>query len=284
MTNILQALKNIVENPVTDLLVYYKGSNRANNMGDALETYIKDIFCNSLVKDNQKKDVLYSENFSYIGNTNNPPDIIIKDSDAIEVKKIESPKSALALNSSYPKNKLFSDDSRITDRCRSCDGGSWSQKDIIYAVGFAPKGLKKLKALWFVYGDCYAADRSVYKRISDKISRGVQEIQDIEFVETNELAKIKKVDPLGITDLRVRGMWHIENPIKVFQDFTSIENNNELTINTIMLKEKYDSFPAADRRTLENLSERGLSIENIQIKSPNNPAELLNAKLIKFIK
>jgi hypothetical protein len=73
-----------------------------------------------------------------------------------------------------------------------------------------------------VYGDCYAAKRDIYQRIADKISNGISEISDVELVDTNELAKVKKVDPLGITDLRVRGMWHIENPIKVFQDVAHI--------------------------------------------------------------
>ena len=90
MTNTLKALANIIEKPITDLLSYYEGSNRANNMGDALETYIKDVFCNSLEKGNQEKDRLYRQNFSYLGNSNNPPDIIIKNGDAIEVKKIEN--------------------------------------------------------------------------------------------------------------------------------------------------------------------------------------------------
>jgi len=99
MTNLIIALANIVENPIVDLLSFYKGSNRANSMGDALETYIKDIFCNSLSLNNSEKDKLYSQNFSYLGNQNNPPDIIIKNGDAIEVKKIESLSSAIALNS-----------------------------------------------------------------------------------------------------------------------------------------------------------------------------------------
>ncbi len=67
MTNLLIALANIVENPIVDLLSFYKGSNRANSMGDALETYIKDVFCNSLELSNSEKNKLYSQNFSYLG-------------------------------------------------------------------------------------------------------------------------------------------------------------------------------------------------------------------------
>jgi hypothetical protein len=279
-TNLLIALANIIENPITDLVAHYQGSNRANNMGAALETYIKDIFCHSI---NQTNDIVHSDFFSYLGNQNNPPDMVIRDGDAIEVKKIENPTSALALNSSYPKDKLHYDDSRITDYCRQCDfPNSWQEKDIIYVIGVAPKNSNKLSALWFVYGTCYAADRRIYKRVADKISQGIEEIPDVEFIETNELAKVKKVDPLGITDLRVRGMWHIDNPLKVFKEFVS-SNKSSFNVHAILLKDKYDAFPPADISRLENLQNPNLSISNIKIKSPNNPAQRLEAKLISYV-
>jgi len=187
MTNLLKAISNIVENPITDLVSFYKSSNRANSMGDALETYVKDIFCDCINSDNQEKDKFYSKNFSYLGNQNNPPDIIVKNGDAIEVKKIESLSAAIALNSSYPKNKLYADDSRITDSCRNCEVNTWEQKDIIYSVGVAPKGTNKLKAIWFVYGNCYAANREIYKRVADKISTGISEIPDVELVSVEPI-------------------------------------------------------------------------------------------------
>lgn len=188
----------------------------------------------------------------------------------------------MALNSSYPKDKLYRDDSRITDACKNCESGNWQSKDIIFTIGVASKGTNKLKTLWFVYGDCYAADRKIYTRVADKISQGIQEIQDVEFIETNELAKVKKVDPLGITDLRVRGMWHIDNPVKVFREFATVEKHHNFTVHAIMLEEKYNSFPLSDRVKLEGLKKTGLLINDIKIKSPNNPAQRLNAKLISY--
>ena len=280
-TNLLIALANIVENPITDLVAHYKGSNRANNMGDALETYVKDVFCYPIEGVNDY--AIHSHFFSYLGNTNNPPDFILKNGDAIEVKKIEGLNSALALNSSYPKDKLYFDDSRTTKECKACEDISWKTKDIIYAIGVAPKGANKLKVLWFVYGDCYAANKEFYQRISNKISQGIQEIPSIEFIETNELAKVKKVDPLGITDLRVRGMWHIDNPIKVFKSFTTVEPQHSFTVHAIMLKEKYDSFPFSDISKLESIKNPALTISDIEIKSPNNPAKFLKAKLISYV-
>jgi hypothetical protein len=120
MTNLLIAIKNLIENPVNELVEYYKGTNRANNMGDALEKYVKDAFCgidNTL--SDIERDKQYSQYFSYLGNPNNPPDLILKNGDAVEVKKNESLNSAIALNSSYPKSKLYADDSRITVDCKN---------------------------------------------------------------------------------------------------------------------------------------------------------------------
>lgn len=280
MTNILKALYNITKNPIVDIGKYYsKSSNRANSMGDSLESYVKDAFCNSYDLQEDKKDRLYSENFSYIGNQNNPPDIIIKNGDAIEVKKIESLKSGLALNSSYPKDKLYHDSPMIAQACRDCE--DWREKDIIYAIGSVKN--KKLVSLWFVYGDCYAASKDIYERIKNKISKGLDEFDGIEFSETKELGRVNKVDPLGITYLRIRGMWHIENPMKVFDYITALGDKN-FEVNVLMLKSKYDSFPVKDRKSIEELIGDDFSISDVDIKSPNNPAKLLKAKLIKFTK
>ena len=283
MTNILKALIHLTENPITDISARYQanGRNRANNMGEALEVYVKDLFCNTFnAQGETERNRVYSEQFSYIGNQNNPPDLIIAGGDAIEVKKIESIGSQIALNSSYPKDKLYSDSQMITQDCRECE--NWQEKDIIYIVGVVQQD--KLKALWFIYGDCYAAKKDTYERIKNKISEGVNSLSNVEFSKTKELGRVNKVDPLGITYLRIRGMWGIDNPLYVFKYITDIERENNLTVNAIMLTKKYNSFPESDRQAIENISEANFTINDIRIKSPNNPANLLDAKLIKFIK
>lgn len=280
-TNFTIAIANLVNNPITNLISYYSSTNRVNNMGDALEFYIKDLFCNSLDEKNiEKKNNIYSKFFSYLGNQNNPPDIIIKQGDAIEVKKIESLRSGIALNSSYPKDKLYSDSLMITTACKNCE--NWKEKDLLYAIGVSNSN--KLKALWFIYGDCYSANKEVYERIKNKVSEGINELQDVEFSQTNELGRVNKVDPLGITYLRIRGMWGIENPIKVFDYIIPKKQDVDFFFNAIISKEKYLSFPAKDRKNLENLVSDNFLIKDIKIKSPNNPAELLDAKLLTFIK
>jgi hypothetical protein len=285
-TNLLILISNLVKNPITDLKSHYRSINRANSMGDALEFYIKDLFCGSLQENNlEKKNKIYEEYFSYFGNQNNPPDFILKNSDAIEVKKIESFKSSLALNSSPPKDKLRSDDIRITAHCKECDGGNWEEKDLFYAVGSAKNGI--VKYLFFVQGTCYAADHTIYDRVHSPVKKEVESVLDslgLEKGKTVELGKVKKVDPLGITELRIRGMWGIENPVKVFGYVAPIDKNTGFSVNAIMLKDKYLSFPEEDRKNLEGLASEKFIIKDIKVKSPNNPAKLLEAKLLSFQK
>lgn len=277
-TNLLIAIKNVVNNPVIDIASFYRSVNRMNGMGESLELYIKDVFCDSLnVEDMAEKNRIFSEHFSYIGNQNNPPDVMIRGGDAIEVKKIESIGAGLALNSSYPKDKLHSDSPMITNECRGCE--DWKEKDILYTVGVVKES--KLRSLWFVYGDCYAASKEIYERIKDKVSGGLRELQDIELSETNELGRVNKVDPLGITYLRIRGMWGIDNPNIVFSYITKAVEA-KLSVNALLLKTKYETFPQEDRNNLESIRNENFSMSDVQIKSPNNPAVLLEAKLISF--
>lgn len=281
-TNILIALTNFIKNPVTDIVPYYKSHNRANSAGESLEKYIMDLFCGSFGANKKNEHLIYNKYFSYLANQNNPPDFIVRGGDAIEVKKIESLTSGIALNSSYPKNKLYADSTMITKDCKRCE--DWEEKDIIYAVGSVNDN--NLQSLFFVYGTCYAASREKYEKIKNAIANGLNNnISNIEFSRTKELGRVNKVDPLGITYLRIRGMWGIENPLKVF-DYIVDKGDNKFMLNAIMLEEKYLSFQENDRKALETLidNRESAEIKDILIKSPNNPADLLRAKLVRYVK
>ncbi|KXA17737.1 NgoPII family restriction endonuclease [Fusobacterium nucleatum] len=277
--NIIDAIINIVKNPIVELKEYSISHNRANSMGEALEEYVKDIFSGTLFEtDKNKRMEIISEVFSYLGNTNNPPDSILRDGDAIEVKKIENKSSSLALNSSYPKAKLYSNSSMITDACRNCE--EWKEKDIIYAIGTCEKN--KLTSLIFVYGEDYAAENKIYENVKNKIKFGIETINGLEFSETNEIGRVNRVDPLGITYFRIRGMWGIENPIKVFDYIYERDNTKQFNFMALINDDKYNSF--FNREELENLEKENkyLEIRNVKIKNPNNPAQLRSAKLITF--
>ena len=277
--NIIDAIINIVKNPIVELKEYSISHNRANSVGEALEEYVKDIVSGTLFEtDKNKRMEIISEVFSYLGNTNNPPDSILRDGDAIEVKKIENKSSSLALNSSYPKAKLYSNSSIITDACRNCE--EWKEKDIIYAIGTCEKN--KLTSLIFVYGEDYAAENKIYENVKNKIKFGIETINGLEFSETNEIGRVNRVDPLGITYFRIRGMWGIENPIKVFDYIYERDNTKQFNFMALINDDKYNSF--FNREELENLEKENkyLEIRNVKIKNPNNPAQLRSAKLITF--
>ena len=98
--SIVDAIVNLVENPVTKLVSEYHSRNRANNAGDALEEYVKDLFAGTFKMREDERLEKLEEVFSYLGNNSNPPDAMLRGGDAIEVKKIETLDASLALNSS----------------------------------------------------------------------------------------------------------------------------------------------------------------------------------------
>jgi len=279
MTNILEAITAIVNNPILEIRSHYSGRNRANSVGEALESFVKDAFADTIhVSNEQKKLERYNEVFSWLGNQNHPPDIIIKNGDAIEVKKTQSANSDLALNSSYPKSTLQASSSMIVEECRQCE--EWTEKDLIYCIGHTTD--EKIISMWMVYGSVYAAKHETYEIIKQKITDGINEIPNVELAPTNELGRVNRVDPLGITNLRIRGMWQIQNPRRVFNYiYTSTEQTFELV--AIIPTSKYNTFPKESIKKIEELYNTKLTINEVRIKDPNNPAKLIDAKLILFV-
>lgn len=279
MTNILESIYNIVNHKNFAIRSFYSGRNRANSMGEALESYIKDSFSNSFdLKNEEERLKKYNKEFSWLGSQNNPPDIMIKGGDAIEVKKTQSANSSLALNSSYPKADLDCNSPMITSECKSCE--EWTKKDLIYCVGHTSD--IELKSLWMVYGNIYAAKHQTYQRIKETISGGIKEIPDVVFSETKELGRVNQVDPLGITNLRIRGMWQIENPRKVFNYLHEPNSENSFELVCVIPKDKFDNFPESSKKKIQAIKEPGFSIIEREVKDPNNPAKLVKCKVIKL--
>ena len=278
MTDVLEAVYNIVNQNNFKIRALYSGRNRANSMGEALEKYIKDAFADTFdIKSKTEIMKVYNQKFSWLGSQNNPPDIMIKGGDAIEVKKTQSAKSSLALNSSYPKADLRHTSPMITKECKECE--NWTVKDLIYCIGHTND--TELKSLWIVYGNIFAAKHEMYQRIKDTISEGIKTIPEIVFSETKELGRINQVDPLGITNLRIRGMWQIENPRIVF-DYLHQAVNKEFELVCIIPTEKYNSFNKKSKNKIEGIKIEGFDISEVEVKDPNNPAKLIICNLIVY--
>jgi hypothetical protein len=277
MANILEAICNIVEKHDTLLDISFVGKNRANSMGASLENYIKHAFAGTISEqDEQQRLKIHNTIFSWLGTQNNPPDMMIRGGDAIEVKKVEGIANSLALNSSYPKATLKSSNPMITKECKTCE--DWTEKDIIYCIGHAQQ--TELKSLWLVYGFLYAATETTYMRIANTIKEGLRTIPDVEFSDTKELGRVNKVDPLGITNLRIRGMWGIDNPRRVYEHLHSSKGGKFELVALVPL-EKYTTFPKQSILRIENA--QNIAITDVVVPNPNNPATLIHCKRIIFV-
>lgn len=282
MGSLLQHIINFVDKEPSEISFSKSGSsNRMNSMGDYLEEYVKYTIADIQKKDDEASIVSKIEKaFSYFGNANNIPDAILKNGDAIEIKKIQSYKADLALNSSPPKDVLYSSDSRLNKDARAVDGGEWESKNIYYVVGYVCKKKSKLSSLLFLDGALYAANKETYASLAEAISSAVTSCEGVEFQKTNELGKVHKVDPLGRTMLRVRGMWHIAGPFDVFEKYIRFEEG-KYNFTVLVSLDKYKELDEEYREKLEKHS--GIEIKYIKVPNPNNGAQFIDVVCMEKI-
>ncbi|QQV02848.1 MULTISPECIES: NgoPII family restriction endonuclease [Chryseobacterium] len=278
MTNILEAIINISKLEDLNIEEVILGNNRAVNMGEGLESFVKNAFSNAFgIEDKNEKNRIYSKYFSYEGSKRTPPDLMLKNGDALEVKKTETLSTELQLNSSHPKAKLFSNSTLINAYCRNCE--EWETGYFIYVIGHLPKS-NYLSSLWFIHGEIYAADESVYIDLKNSVSELLEKSDDISFSPTNEIGRINAVDPLKITNLRVRGMWLLQPPYKAFDYVHEYDKTVKFQTITILSSEKYLTYPIESRTKIE--SDKNITIKDVKVNNPNNPVDLIDAKLITF--
>lgn len=279
MSNILEAIYNIanLKQQIVEDITF--GSNRATSMGDGLETFIKNAFANSFGEmDKQNRILKYQSVFSYQGSSRTPPDIMLRNGDAIEVKKTESLTTDLQLNSSHPKNILDVNSPLINKHCRDCE--DWNVKDFIYIIGHLPKGTKTLSSLWMIDGSVYAADEEVYLSLKNLLNEQLENTPDIDFSPTREIGRVNNVDPLKITNLRIRGMWLLRQPYKVFDYAHNYDSNKKFQCICIIPSQKYVSFPSESIKKVEQ--NKQISVSEIKVLNPNNPSLMIDCKLINF--
>jgi len=78
-------------------------------------------------------------------------------------------------------------------------------------------------------------------------------------------------------------MWHIDNPLKVFSGIREVEDKYTFSLTCIMRKSKYQSFSETDKNDVTKndvTKNENLSVTDIKIKDPDNPAKLIDATLI----
>jgi hypothetical protein len=77
MSNIIDAIVNLVQYKNNSLLKNTSGNNRANNSGDGLEEYVKDLFAGTFSYESTERLEKHNNVFSYLGNNTNPPDAML---------------------------------------------------------------------------------------------------------------------------------------------------------------------------------------------------------------
>jgi hypothetical protein len=279
MINVLDAIYNIAQREELEIKDITFGNNRANNMGEGLESFIKDAFSNMFDEpDKNVRNLKYKEVFSFQGSKRNPPDLMLRNGPAIEVKKIESLSTELQLNSSHPKQTLKSDSPFITIKCVECE--EWTEREFIYVIGHIPKDTNRLSSLWFVYGDIYSASEETYLSLKNDIATNIDQMPDVEFSETNEIGRVNQVDPLGITHLRIRGMWLLQPPFKVYDYIHNYKQDKRFQCFAIIPVTKFNNFPELSIDRL--IESEGVIITDVNVNDPDNPVELIACKLIEF--
>lgn len=283
MSNILDAIMNIINDGTFEARRTKDTENSINRVGDSLEEYIKDAFSNSFKLENEDRDKAMQQSILYHGNSSNPPDIITSGDDGIviEVKKSDSYRSGLQLNSSMPHSTFNSQDSRITKECKALLGDK--EWDMLYVVGSFVKKKKQIRHLAMVYGSVYCAETSKYQHVDLFVRNKVREIESwlIENIptarfdtESNELGKLKGIDPRGFCDLRIRGMYTYTSPYVVFnQEFSSRKDIFDLFV--VIPDDIFQKF-----KNKEEFLEFVKNNEDISIKEVNYPDPNDNEKVI----
>lgn len=298
MSNIINAIINIINHrQAFNGAIIAGNANIMNARGVTLEHFVRDAFAGTF--GNPGGNQRWANTcFSYLGGGNTPPDMILMGSDAIEVKK-ENNVGQLQLNSSFPMDKLYRNNPKLSNAASNCDGGNWISKDILYVIGTDPHTQIGPDKLWMIYGDCLSASPQVFQAIENDITNAVQAIPNYNWTPTNELAKAVNVDPLGMVDLRVRAMWLLQHPNDLFQSCigTCIQQNGGNYANpqiftynknapfqmyVLMALSKFNSLPQVDIQNILNKKSNNLLIEDVTISNPNNPAVSLACKLICY--
>lgn len=286
LKNTVNAFIRGVENADINIIQLYTlnsnmFSNRIVNVGDAMELFVKDLYANTLhIKDIDTKNLCFEDIFSYVSKQSSPPDLIVRGHEAVEIKKQDlTTYSDLPLNSSYPRDYIYSDSKMLTVECRNCEE-EWDKKPLVYVVGNIDKKKRFLNSVWFSMGNCFCADRQVYENIKKVIEDTILSNNSLSFKETNELGRVSNIDALNYSSLRIRGMWNLKHPGKIFGDFVHNKVSDDLKTKyrLIMLEEDFNKVSEDAKLSLMKKIKDGI-IEKVDVKinNPNNANEFLNA-------
>lgn len=282
-TNVLVALKNILDRNSSMLTPIFRSNGVPNAAGDSLEFFVKDMFCTgaSQYQHEHEKERVYNRYLSWNGDSTHFPDFIVRGGVGVEPKKLNNrARGTLALNSSYPKDYIYPSSQNIPSESLLNDEIFWTQKEVVYVVGNLNNQTNKLISLWMAYGNTFIADKDVYLDLITEIRNSISET-NATLQESKELARAIGIDPLGYSNLRVRGMYELKHPAQVFEQYIN-DNRYESGITEIFLVILKSDLISLEKEeispSLAMYYETGTLIQKeISIPDPNEPTEKLDA-------
>ena len=265
------------------------GGTDSTPLGKPFEVYCKDWLSLLLPGNVNQRLNFYDQAFSYQGADNNPPDVMYRGGnagDAFEFKKTESATAALPLNSSYPKDCLTNTSPGLLSVCINCE--PWTKRTFYYVIGRVKKGDQRVSSLWVVDGRLMASKHSDYI----KVFTGLQVVVDafitsqkLHKIDSVELGRIRTIDPLDKTVLRVRSMWELESPQKTFAKVEGVKpDKKKAVLHALILDSSWENYSAQSKTAITSLVGReGFALTNVtNIPDPSNPQKILSAKLIRY--
>ena len=271
------------------------GRNRAQAQGAHLEDIVKDILCGVEANDVQGREKLLDQHLAYQGSPNNPPDAMFRGGnfgDAFEVKKSESKSvGAIDLNSSHPYSHLTSDVSRLTREAKDCE--KWEKRDIHYVIGNVLTNESENNWIWFVQGNIFAADLETFRSFESDIKSHIEDAIVAHALEpevTNELGRINGVDLRESTDLRIRPMWGIKSPMKLFKNLTGVSESDSdgLVVHCLIRKSKWEKLmnqkSEATKLFWSQSNSSSMTISDVAVPDPDDLDAEIEVKLIRIVK
>lgn len=265
------------------------GGTHSAPLGKPFEVYCKDWLSLTPPGNNAVRTTQYTNAFSYFGSDNNPPDVMFKggnNGDAFEFKKTESPVAALPLNSSYPKNELTANSPGLLASCINCE--TWTKRTFYYVVGYIAPNSDRVMSLWIVDGKFMADTHQRYSTVFSGLQQSVNNFinqNSLTRIQSKELGRIRNIDNLNKTVLRVRSMWELETPQRTFENLEGVKTDRTKSVlHAMILDSRWELYPNASKSTIQKLNGTpGFSFTSFQgLPDPSNAQNTLSGKLIRY--
>lgn len=290
MSDVLLGLAHLVAH--TNFALPASGTGNESSSvpaGKKFETYCKDWLSLLRPGDTVDRQTFYDRAFCYQGAANNPPDVMFRggdSGDAFEFKKTESISSAVVLNSSFPKDVLKATSPGLLDECIKCE--VWTNRTFYYVIGHIKKNSDLVNSIWVVDGRLLCATHSIYESLFGSLRSnvgGFVQSNNLKAIKSVELGRLRSIDPLDRTVLRVRSMWELESPTKTFSDVSEISfPSGKSVLHALIVDDRWEMYPQSSREKLIRLiGTPGFTIDHLKtFQSPNNPSQTMSARLIRF--